>query len=54
MKVAVLDYSRGNVDLFPYFPDLETSEQVEDVLVEVYGYNLDEISYMTNYKNING
>ena len=54
MKVAVLDYSRGNVDLHPHFPDLDSTEKIEEVLVEVYGYNLDEISYMTNYNNING
>lgn len=42
MKVAVLDYSSGCVDIF----EVPKGENIEWYLIEEKGYNLDNIHWM--------
>lgn len=47
MKIAVLDYSAGTVDIISVPHDvIATYGGVEDYLMECCDYNLDEISWM--------
>lgn len=54
MKIAVLNFSNSQIDIIDNIPVIkdvdeqgrDVSEQVEDILTEELGYNLDEISWM--------
>lgn len=54
MKIAVLNFQQCQIDIIDNIPvtkdvdeqGRDVSEQVEDILTEELGYNLDEISWM--------
>jgi len=54
MKIAVLNFNNSQIDIIDNIPvtkdvdeqGRDVSEQVEDILTEELGYNLDEISWM--------
>lgn len=54
MKIAVLDFSNSQIDIIDNIPitkdvdknGRDVTEQVEFILSEELGYNLDEISWM--------
>ena len=46
MTIAVLDFNNGEVDIIENCPNLQTTEEVEGYLTEVFKYNIDEINYM--------
>lgn len=46
MTIAVLNYNTGDVDIIENCPNLRTTEEVENYLVEVLEYNSDEIHFM--------
>lgn len=46
MTIAVLNYNTGDVDIIENCPNLRTTEEVENYLVEVLEYNSDEIYFM--------
>jgi hypothetical protein len=54
MKIAVLNFQQCQIDIIDNIPvtkgidkqGRDVTEQVEDILTEELGYNLDEISWM--------
>ena len=52
MKIAVLDYSVGEVDIINA-PEMETSEEIETWLEDAGGYKLSEISWMAGVNHVN-
>ena len=52
MTIAVLNYNTGDVDIIENCPNLRTTEEVENYLVEVLEYNSDEIYFMFSPNNL--
>lgn len=52
MKIAVLDYSVGEVDIINA-PEMETSEEIETWLEDAGGYKLSEIGWMAGVNHVN-
>lgn len=50
MKIAILNYFAGSVEIIEDAPEMEY-EDVEEWLVE-HGYNLDCIDWMTDVKSV--
>ena len=53
MKIAVLNYPVGDVDILDAPDDLQTSEEIECWLVANYTYRMSDIYYMADVKNVN-
>lgn len=51
MKIAVLDYTKGEVDIFDA-PDFATTEELDECL-EKRGHKPDNVYYMSDVKHIN-
>jgi hypothetical protein len=59
MKIAVLNFQQCQIDIIDNIPvtkgidkqGRDVTEQVEDILTEELGYNLDEISWMEYGQN---
>lgn len=52
MKIAVLDYSVGEVDIIEA-PEMELSEEIENWLKDAGGYRLGDISWMAGVNRVN-
>ena len=52
MKIAILDYSVGEVDIIEA-PEMELSEEIENWLEDAGGYRLDDISWMAGVNRVN-
>jgi hypothetical protein len=52
MKIAVLDYSVGEVDIIEA-PEMELSEEIENWLEDAGGYRLGDISWMAGVNRVN-
>lgn len=52
MKIAVLDYSVGEVDIIEA-PEMELSEEIENWLEDAGGYRLSDISWMAGVNRVN-
>ena len=46
MKLAVLDYNCGDVDIIDNVPDMTDNDEIENYLIDRLNYNLDEINWM--------
>lgn len=46
MTISVLNYNTGDMDIIANCPNLRTTKEVENYLVEVLKYNSDEIHFM--------
>ena len=53
MKIAVLNYSVGEVDILDAPSELETSEEIELWLEVNRGYRIADIYYMADVKHLN-
>lgn len=49
MRIAVLCFDCGEVDIIDNVPQMDTNEEVEEYLTSVLDYNADEISWMTDH-----
>lgn len=52
MKIAVLDYSVGEVDIIEA-PEMELSEEVEEWLSLEMGYHISSIAWMAGVNRVN-
>lgn len=46
MKIAVLDFSCGELDIIDKVPQMESSDDIEEYLSERLNYNPDKIQWM--------